>query len=217
MSKRVRAVMTLVATALAMVMVVPTARADTGSDEARFLSLTNSLRSSKGLGPLAVDGQLVSVARSWSGKMAAAGTISHNPSLSSQMPSGWQKAGENVGKGGNVDALQQAFQNSPAHYRNLVDPAFNYVGIGVVYGSGNMIFVTVDFMQRGGAPPAARRPTPPKAPSRARAPAPRAAPTPLPSPAPAAAPAPPPPPPPPEPSPRLLFLLERLRALDRKP
>src|SRR5207245_1238981 len=99
----------------------------------------------------AVDGTLVSVARSWSGKMAAAGTISHNPSLSSQLPSGWKKAGENVGKGGNVDALQQAFQNSPPHYQNLVDPAFNYVGIGVVYGAGGMIYVTVDFMQRGSA------------------------------------------------------------------
>ena len=206
--------MTLVATLLAMVMAVPTARADTGSDEARFLSLTNSLRSSKGVAPLAVDGTLVSVARSWSGKMAAAGTISHNPSLSSQLPSGWKKAGENVGKGGNVDALQQAFQNSPPHYQNLVDPAFNYVGIGVVYGAGGMIYVTVDFMQRGSA----SAPAPaPRASSRARSPLPRAAPTALPAPAPVAAAATPPPPPPPEPSKYLRFLLDRLRALDRKP
>ena len=216
MSKRVRAMTTLVATGLAMVMAVPTARADTGSDEARFLSLTNSLRSSKGLAPLAVDGTLVSVARSWSAKMAAAGTISHNPSLSSQLPSGWRKAGENVGKGGSVDALQQAFQNSPAHYQNLVDPAFNYVGIGVVYGAGGMIYVTVDFMQRGTA--SAPRPAPAPRPSTRRAPLPRAAPAPLaaPAPAPVAAPA-PPPPPPPKPSAHLLFLLDRLRALDRKP
>ena len=206
--------MTLVATLLAMVMAVPTARADTGSDEGRFLSLTNSLRSRKGVAPLAVDGTLVSVARSWSGKMAAAGTISHNPSLSSQVPSGWKKAGENVGKGGSVDALQQAFQNSPDHYRNLVDPAFNYVGVGVVYGAGGMIYVTVDFMQRGTA--SAPRPAP--RPSSRRAPLPRAAPAALaaPAPAPVAAPA-PPPPPPPEPSAHLLFLLDRLRALDRKP
>ena len=209
--------MTLVVTLLAMVMAVPVARADTGSDESRFLSLTNSLRSSKGLAPLAVDGGLVSVARSWSGKMAAAGSISHNPSLSSQMPSGWKKAGENVGKGGDVDSLQQAFVNSPLHYRNLVDPAFNYVGIGVVYGSGNMIYVTVDFMQRGGAPVAARPPSTPRTPTRTRTPTPRAAPVRLPAPAPVAAAAPPPPPPPPEPSPHLRFQLERLRALDRKP
>ena len=208
--------MTLVATVLAMVMVVPTARADTGSDEARFLSLTNSLRSSKGLAPLAVDGALVSVARSWSGKMAAAGNISHNPSLSSQMPSGWKKAGENVGKGGNVDALQQAFQNSPAHYRTWSTPPSTTSASGSSTARADMIFVTVDFMQRGSA--SAPRPAPaPRAPSRTRAPAPAPRRRRCPRPRPVAAPPPPPPPPPPEPSKYLLFLLERLRALDRKP
>ena len=123
-----------------------------------------------------MDGTLVSVARSWSGKMAAAGTISHNPSLASQVPSGWKKAGENVGKGGNVDALQQAFENSPAHYQNLVDPAFNYVGVGVVYGAGGMIYVTVDFMERGTArrraprPPRGHRPAPARPPEVPRRP-----------------------------------------------
>jgi hypothetical protein len=47
MSMRVRAMVTLVAAVTAAVMnLAPAARADTGSDEARFLSLTNSLRSS---------------------------------------------------------------------------------------------------------------------------------------------------------------------------
>jgi hypothetical protein len=215
MSKRVRAALALVATVMALGMNAPlAAHADTGSDEARFLSLTNSLRSSRGVAPLAVDGGLVSVARSWSGKMAAAGSISHNPSLASQVPSGWRKLGENVGQGGDVDGLQQAFVNSPAHYRNLVDPAFNYVGVGVVYGSGGTIFVTVDFMQRSGGATAAPRPAP-RAPSSSRASPPRRAPSaPLAAPTPAP---PPPPPPPPEPSARLSFVMERLRALDRRP
>ena len=125
------------------------------------------------MAPLAVDGTLVSVARSWAGNMAAAGGISHNPSLASQGPSGWQKLGENVGQGGNVDSLLQAFVNSPAHYQNLVDPAFNYVGIGVVYGSGDLIFVTVDFMQRAGGPAAGPAPAPAPRTSTPGAPAPR--------------------------------------------
>jgi hypothetical protein len=164
--------------------------------------------------PLAIDGTLVSVARAWSAKMAAAGTISHNPSLASQAPSGWRKLGENVGQGGDVDGLQNAFVNSPPHYRNLVDPAFNYVGIGVVYGANNTIFVTVDFMQSGGSPAT----TSPRSTTPVRSSTPRthrATPAPLPAPAPA--PPPPPPPPPPEPSARLSLVLERLRALDRRP
>ena len=49
MSRRARAAMTLVATTLALVMTaVPAAHADAGSDEGRFLELTNSLRASKG-------------------------------------------------------------------------------------------------------------------------------------------------------------------------
>jgi hypothetical protein len=211
MLKRAYVVMTLVASMLAMALaLVPAAHADTGSDETRFLELTNSLRVSKGVAPLAVDGGLVSVARSWSGKMAAAGEISHNPSLANQVPSGWKKLGENVGQGGNVDSLQQAFVNSPSHYHNLVDPAFNLVGIGVVYGSGGLIFVTVDFMQRDGAPAATPRPAPAPA-KKAPTPVRRAAPAALPAPAP-----PPPPPPPPEPSPRLRLVMEQLRALDQR-
>ena len=121
-----------------------------------------------------------------------------------------------MGKGGDVDALQQAFVNSPPHYENLVDPAFNYVGVGVVYGAGNMIYVTVDFMARGSAS-APRPPPAPRTFNRSPAPAARA-PAPLPAPAPVAAtPPPPPPPPPPEPSSHLRFVLERLRALDREP
>jgi hypothetical protein len=215
MVKRAHVVMTLVASVLTTVMtVVPPAHADTGADEARFLALTNSLRASKGVGPLAVDSGLVSVARSWSGKMAAAGGISHNPSLASQVPSGWKKLGENVGQGGNVDSLQQAFVNSPSHYHNLVDPAFNLVGIGVVYGSGGLIFVTVDFMQRDGAPSANPPPAPARTPARRASPPAPARPT-TPAALPAPAPAPPPPPPPPEPSPRLKLVMEQLRALDR--
>jgi hypothetical protein len=207
----------LVATVTVLIVGAPgVAHAGTDADEARFLSLTNSLRASKGVGPLSVDGRLVSIARAWSAQMAAAGSISHNPSLASQAPGGWRKLGENVGQGGNVDALQQAFINSSGHYHNLVDPAFNTVGIGVVYGARGLIFVTVDFMQAPGG--AAAAPPAPRAPSTPRAPAPRSrrsAPAPLASPAPAPPP-PPPPPPPPEPSARLSMVMEGLRALDRE-
>ena len=45
--------------------------------------------------------------------------------------------GENVGIGPNVGAIHQAFLASPEHYRNLADPVFTHVGIGVfVDGAG---------------------------------------------------------------------------------
>jgi hypothetical protein len=36
--------------------------------------------------------------------------------------------------------------NSPHHYENLVDPAFGYVGIGIVM-NGSTMYVTEEFMQ----------------------------------------------------------------------
>jgi uncharacterized protein YkwD len=195
------------------------AHADPGSEEALFVSLTNQLRVAHGLNPLATNGALLSVARTWSGNMAAAGAISHNMSLPNEIGGSWTKLGENVGTGWTVDSIQNAFIASPHHYENLVDPVYNYVGIGVV-DSGGKIYVTVDFMQLNNVPTtAARAPAP--AP-RVTQPAPRPAPVRQPAPAtppPAPVPAPvpevaPQPGEPPVPPPALILALEQVRAAD---
>ena len=69
-----------------------------------------------------------------------------------------------------VLSLHNAFVASPHHYQNMVDPLFTQVGIGVVYGADNTIFVTVDFMTAGNT---AASPAPAAAPA-AHAPAPAA-------------------------------------------
>jgi hypothetical protein len=121
------------------------------SEEAGFVARINSLRQSKGLAPLTVDGNLTSIGRNWSQKMLEAGAISHNPSFPSQVTSNWAKLGENVGHGGSVDSLFQAFVNSPAHYRNLVDPAFTHIGVGVVVGPDGTLWTSHQFMTLAGA------------------------------------------------------------------
>jgi pyruvate/2-oxoglutarate dehydrogenase complex dihydrolipoamide acyltransferase (E2) component len=199
------------------------AYADTGTEEAQFLTLTNQLRVAHGLNALATNGELVSIARRWSGNMAAAGGISHNMSLPNQVSVYWTKLGENVGTGWDVQSIQTAFINSPHHYENLVDPAFNYVGIGVV-DSGGKIYVTVDFMQYTGgqaaAPPTTRTTAAAKAPTprpAARPPAAASAPAAAPAPA-AAAPVSPTPVPVPvatgAPSSGLVIALEQVRSVD---
>jgi cell division septation protein DedD len=121
------------------------ARADTVSDESAFVAKINDLRASKGLAPLEVNASLVAKARAWSAGMAAAGRIWHS-TLSDGITEDWRKLGENVGMGGSVDGLHTAFVKSLHHYENLVDPAFGYVGIGIVM-SGDTIFVSEVFMQ----------------------------------------------------------------------
>lgn len=142
--------------------------ADPGT-EAQFVSRINSLRASKGLRQLQVDGELVGVARRWTDKMVADGQISHNPNLGSQVSGNWTKLGENVGVGRSVDSLMQAFIDSPAHYRNLVDPDWNYVGVGVSYGSDGRMYTTHNFMAK---PSSAPPPPPPPPPSPSPSPSP---------------------------------------------
>jgi uncharacterized protein YkwD len=179
--------------------------------ESQFVSRINSLRASKGLSQLQVSGQLQGVARNWTEQMVQAGQISHNPNLGSQVSGNWTKLGENVGVGYDVDGLMQAFINSSAHYKNLVDPAWNYVAVGVTIASDGRMYTTHNFMAMAGAtppppPPASTTPT-------TRRPATTVT-TAAPPPETTTTTAPPPPQPHPTPE-RVTAVLEPLRSLER--
>lgn len=168
-------------------------------EESCFTSKINGARSANGLPPLSTRGDLVSIARRHSGRMASSGTIYHNSNLANEAPSDWQSLGENVGMGPDCAEIHQAFMNSSSHRRNILDAKFNYVGVGVVIASDGTIFVTEVFMQAaasGGGGGSTTTPTtstgtrPRTTQPRSTAPArPRAQ----------SPPAPPPPPPPPPP------------------
>ena len=132
-------------TAVSLVSMEPVS-ASTGTDELAFAAKLNELRVSQGLRPLETKGALFDVGRAWSTQMLAADAISHNPSLAAQAPGNWARLGENVGVGYDVQSLHNAFVNSPAHYKNMIDPAFDSVGVGVVHAADGKIFVTVAFM-----------------------------------------------------------------------
>ena len=139
------------------------AGADSGSEQG-FLSAINSSRSSAGLPPLSMAGGLQSHARSHTADMIAAGEIFHSSSgeLQAAAGSGWSNLGENVGRGGTVSSLHQAFMNSSGHRKNILGD-YNYVGIGTGTSSG-VLYVTVVFMKKGGgsSSPAPTTTAPPK-------------------------------------------------------
>ena len=201
----------LISAALAVMLtagllVVGTAAAGAASpaDEAAFVSKINALRGSKGLAALAPDAALAATACTWNDQMIAAGTISHDPNLAAEIASispNWRKGGENVGMGGTVDSLFDAFVASPGHYANLVDPQYTRVGVCVGRDASGKLFTTHRFMAVAGDGAAPPPPPPPTtaAPTTAApttAPATTAPPvTAPPATAPPTTPAPPPPPP----------------------
>src|SRR5439155_26467601 len=148
--------------------------ADT-TEESCFGSAINAARSSAALAPLGADGDLLRLARVWSATMAAAGDISHNPNVASLAPPDWSTLGENVGFGPTCDSVVQAFMSSPEHRRNILDPSYSSLGVGVVDGPDGLMYVTEDFMGTGGTSVQAAQgpaPTPVQAPPVPVAPAP---------------------------------------------
>jgi len=119
--------------------------ASTSSAEDSFVSRINSERTSRGLRPLTVASDLVSVARNWSAYMASAQQLSHDPNLANEV-SNWTRLGDNVGRGTTVSGIHDAFMSSPEHRSNILDPEYEQVGVGVVDG-GDRLYVTEIFVR----------------------------------------------------------------------
>lgn len=163
---RVGLVITLVASFLAMLVPTSAEAAVDGSAESQFVALLNQERAARGLPKLAVASDLVSVARKHSARMASSGELYHNPNLGSDV-SGWQKVGENVGRGPSVSTIHDAFMNSSGHRANILDGDWTEVGVGVEVVDGR-VWVTEVFRQPQSAPAE----EPKEAPKKQAAPAP---------------------------------------------
>ncbi|MCX7620214.1 MAG: CAP domain-containing protein [Acidimicrobiales bacterium] len=116
--------------------------------EKQFQDVANQARAANGLPPLMFDQALAATARTWAGVMQANGSISHDPNLEGAATSidpTWTKVGENIGIGPEVATLQAAWMASPSHRANILDGAYNRIGIGVVV-AGGQIWVAVRFL-----------------------------------------------------------------------
>ena len=161
----------LVATALlasSLVALSTSPAAATGPNTSSILSSVNSSRANAGRRPLSLRSDLSAVAYRWSQRMAASGTLKHNPSLTSQV-TGWRWVGENVGFGPDWRAVQTALMNSPSHRANILDSDFSQIGIGVVVRNGR-VWITQVFRSPSGSS-AAPRPKKKPATSQRRRPA----------------------------------------------
>lgn len=217
-SRRWTAATVVALAALVMTVLAPTAaRAADAGAEAAFVAAANRERASAGLPALAVADDLVAVARTHSVRMADGGDLHHNPSLTSDVAD-WQRVGENVGRGPDVDVIHTAFMASPAHRANILEAGWSEVGVGVEVRDGRVWVTQVFRVPAAGPAPepaAAPEPTPAPAPETAPEPEHVAAPEPTHEPAAAAAPdAGPPAAPHPATSGRSLVMLSRVAADD---
>lgn len=138
--------------------------ASTATLQTQDLATINADRASAGVGPVALQPWATTVATQHSQDMAAAQTIFHN--ITGYMDTGHQAMGavylgENVGMDSTLGAVEQLLMADPAHRAILLNPRFNYVGVGVALDSRNWIYLTEDFAEiQGGATHVAPVPAP---------------------------------------------------------
>jgi uncharacterized protein YkwD len=121
----------------------------TDADRAAVFNAINSSRAANGLPALRQNADLDAKADAWASTMRDQCRIWHSR-LADGAPRGWQKLGENVGRGGSIGQVHVAYMNSPGHRRNILDGAFNQVGTGAVWGNCNgqrMVFTVQVFMR----------------------------------------------------------------------
>lgn len=124
------------------------AGASTAAVEVRLADLVNAARRQAGVGAVRVDVRLVAPARAWSAALARRGGLMHDEALASRLPAGVLAHAENLAytaRSGDVaDALHDLLMGSAPHRRNLLDPRYTEVGIGVAR-DGRGTYVTQRF------------------------------------------------------------------------
>src|SRR4051794_10541183 len=123
--------------------------ADPGAEN-DFAARINALRASVGAAGLTQHPVLTAKAEAWAQHMADTGCLCHS-NLPDGVTVGWRKLGENIGRGPSVASIHDALVHSSQHYANMVDGTFQWIGVGVAYGNGQM-YVAEVFMDGDGPP-----------------------------------------------------------------
>jgi uncharacterized protein YkwD len=113
--------------------------------ERGFARKMNSEREDAGLGKLRLDPELSKAARVHTNEMTRRNELYHTPSSTlGRRVTDWIVLGENVGVGGTVSSLHEAFMNSQGHRDNVLYPTYRHVGIGTKEAHGRL-WVTIIF------------------------------------------------------------------------
>ncbi len=120
--------------------------------EEQLLALANQARRRAGAPPLTIDAGLTNAARIHAEAMLTARQLSHQfnnePSLPQRLADRTalqlDREGENVAIDYDADHGHEHLMLSPPHRANLLNPAYNVVGLGVVR-SGDRLYIVQDF------------------------------------------------------------------------
>lgn len=121
------------------------ATAPAGSAADALLGAMNTDRVADGAGALAADARLTRAAQRWAQRMAATGSLAHQP-LDAVLDLGFATAGETILSGPpglDHTAVQRAWMASPPNRSTLLSRAFTATGVGVATDGEDRVWVAV--------------------------------------------------------------------------
>ena len=130
---------------------IPSSEYDSAAEQ-QLLDLANQDRAQSGAPRLTLDAGLSKAAREHAEAMSAARQLSHRfegePSLPQRLAdvthTQLDQEGENIALDFDAAQAEQHLMLSPPHRANLLNPAYNVVGLGVVR-SGDRLYIVQDF------------------------------------------------------------------------
>ncbi len=152
MSRRIPAPTAILAAiaVLATVLLVST-RVAQASEAGEFIARINSERTSRGIRAYAERSDLDAVAARQAVRMANSQSLYHNPNLGGEVGN-WRAIAENVGRGGTVSSIHQAFMSSADHRDHILSTTYTEVGVGTARGGDGRLYVSEVFRLPAGAP-----------------------------------------------------------------
>lgn len=119
--------------------------------EQAIVDLTNQERSEAGVGPLVWDAALAAAAQAHAERMAREGPISHRYGGEPDLPERAANAGarfslieENIAVADTPFHVHQGWMRSQGHHDNLLNPAIDRIGVGIVEARG-VLYVAADY------------------------------------------------------------------------
>lgn len=123
------------------------------AEEKLMVDLVNKEREKIGLKPLSVDMRLVELARKKSQDMIDNGYFSHySPTYGTPFDMmekagiKYRTAGENLAGAPTVEQAHRALMESDGHRKNILNPAFTHIGVGVIKGGAYGMMFTQMFI-----------------------------------------------------------------------
>ena len=132
---------------------------------ATLLALVNQERAGARLAALESRDAIIAIAAGQSRAMAGRGDIWHNAgyfTTATRSALGARGLGENVAMNGSIEDAHRRLMASPGHRANILNGAYDAVGISVVRDANGALFVTQDFVDSR----VAAKPKPKRTPTR---------------------------------------------------